>query len=118
MREDGKAPAAGLPARAKTAAMIGEDALVPPTWRKPFWSKVSKTATPVFGSATAATSLSVRREQPVSVCHDGFASSAEQPAPVPSVLEVLQTLSVQPRELLAVLSEVPPTEVTNCEAAG
>jgi len=45
--------------------------------------------------------------------------SAEQPEPVPSPPELLpQTVSVQPREFDAVLSEVPPTEVTSGEAAG
>jgi hypothetical protein len=67
----------------------------------------------VFGSATAATSLLVRREQPVSVCQDGLASSAEQPEPVP-----FQTVSLQPREFAAADSEVPPTAVTYREAAG
>src|SRR5580693_1794681 len=118
MYDDGKVPDAGVPASANTEAMIGDDTLVPPTSRKPSWSKVSKTATPVLGSATADTSLSVRILQPVSVCQEGLASSAEQPDPVPSVLDVLHTLSVQPRALLACFSEVPPTEVTNCEAAG
>jgi hypothetical protein len=59
------------------------------------------------------TSLLVRLVQPVSVCQDGLGSSAEQPEPVPS-----QTDSVQPRLLESVLSEVPPTAVTYCEAAG
>ncbi len=37
---------------------------------------------------------------------------------MPSVLEVYQTLSLQPRLLDAWLSEVPPTEVTYWDAAG
>ncbi len=80
---------------------------------------MSYTATPVFGSATAATSLLVRLLQPVSVCQDGLGSSAEQPDPVPlPPAPEPQTVSVQPRELAAELSEVPPTAVTYCEAAG
>ena len=73
----------------------------------------------MFGSATADTSLSVRRAQPVSVCQDGLALSAEQPEPVPSPPALLpQTVSVQPRALVAVVSEVPPTAMTYGEAAG
>ena len=70
------------------------------------------------GSATAATSLSVRRAQPVSVCQDGLGSQAEQPDPVaPDAL--FQTVSPQPRAVAARrTSEVPPTDVTYLEAAG
>src|SRR5215472_6208513 len=76
-------------------------------------------ATPVLGSATAATSLSARSAQPVSVCQDGLASSAEQPEPVPSPPAALpQTVSAQPRVLDAGVSEVPPTAVTYWDAAG
>src|SRR6202012_3097123 len=50
-----------LPARAYIAASIGEEALVPPTsFHPPLPLEVSYTATPVAGSASAATSLSVR----------------------------------------------------------
>ncbi len=67
----------------------------------------------MFGSATAETSASVRRAQPVSVCQDGLGSYGEQPEPVPSPPALLpQTVSVQPRELRRRVSEVPPTAVT------
>ena len=73
----------------------------------------------MLGSASAATSLSVRRAQPVSVCQDGLELSAEQPEPVPSPPALLpQTVSAQPRELVAVDSDVPPTATTSGEAAG
>src|SRR6185437_9844009 len=78
--------------------MIGAEALVPPTVNHMF---PNSTATPVFGSATAETSATVRRAQPVSVCHAGFGSN-----------------SVQPRAFAAVVSDVPPTAVTSGEAAG
>jgi hypothetical protein len=76
----------------------------------------------VFGSASAATSLSIRLEQPgrpSAVCQDGCGSKAEQPDPVPSEPGVVfHTDSVQPREFEAVLRLVPPTETTFGEAAG
>src|SRR4051794_41313119 len=107
--------------------MIGDDALVPPTCTQPSAPDanprasrksqnpllpqllyVSYTATPVFGSATADTSATVRAAQDASCCHAGLAvSRAEQPEPAPD-----QAVSVQPRALVAVLSEVPPTAVT------
>lgn len=37
---------------------------------------------------------------------------------MPSVLEVFQTVSVQPREVEEVFRAVPPTDVTYLEAAG
>ena len=52
----------------------------------------SYTATPVFGSATAETSATVRFAHPPSVCQDGLPMYALQPLPAP-----LQTVSVQPR---------------------
>jgi hypothetical protein len=68
----------------------------------------------VAGSATAETSASARREQlVVTVCQVGLASKDEQPEPAP-----FHAVSVQPRALLAVRSEVPPTAVTNREVAG
>src|ERR1044071_4114403 len=107
----------GLPARANMAASIGEEALVPPTsFHPPLPLEVSYTATPVLGSASAATSLSIRREQPdrpSEACQDGCGSTAEQPDPVP-----FHAVSVQPRELEAVFRLVPPTETTFGEAAG
>src|SRR5215469_7617630 len=114
----------GLPARAYMAASMGEDALVPPTsFHPPSPLDVSYTATPVAGSASAATSLSIRLEQPAgrlsAACQDGFGSTVEQPDPVPSEPgEVFHTDSVQPREFEAVLRLVPPTETTFGEAAG
>jgi hypothetical protein len=60
----------------------------------------------------------VRRAQPVSVWNDGFDSYLEQPLPAPSVDDVDQTDSVQPRALLARDRLVPPTAVTYGELAG
>ena len=74
---------------------------------------MSYTATPVLGSATAATSATVRRAQPVSCCQVGLGSYDEQPLPAP-----LQTVSVQPRAFVAFFSDVPPTAVTYFDAAG
>src|ERR1700721_1052626 len=113
MCDGGKSPAGGGTAKAKKEAMIGEATLVPPTSSHPPWSYVSYIATPVFGSATAATSLFVRFEQPESCCQAGFFSKPEHPDPVPD-----HTVSVQPRELEDVLRLVPPTAGTNLEAAG
>ena len=84
--------------------MIGDEALVPPTVNH--WP-AKRTATPVFGSATAETSATVRLAQPESVCQAGFASYALQPLPAP-----LHALSVQPRRAAAAVSDVPPTAVT------
>lgn len=69
------------------------------------------------GSATAATSATVRLAQPLSLCQDGLGSKAEQPEPAPSE-EVDQTDSLQPRALFARFSAVPPTAVTYWDAAG
>src|SRR5690348_11741683 len=103
--------------------MIGDDALVPPTTPQPLkqlprtWLMrlqfVSYRCTPLFGSATADTSATVRRAQAVSGCHGCLASYAEQPLPAP-----LQAVSLQPRAFEARPSVVPPTAVTNGEAAG
>src|SRR5262245_7636688 len=93
---------------------MGEEALVPPYTVQPLAPKVWNTATPVAGSATADTSASARREQlVVTVCQLALASKLEQPEPAP-----FHAVSVQPRLLLAVRSEVPPTAVTNWEVAG
>src|SRR4029077_11641421 len=57
-----------LPASANTAAMIGAAALVPPKVSQPLVpskSRLSYTATPVAGSATADTSAIARPEHPV-----------------------------------------------------
>src|SRR5256885_7855600 len=90
-----------LPARAIIAAIIGDEALVPPTVVHSPWTW---TATPVAGSATAEMSAMVRMPQCVSCCHAGFFVHAEQPEPAPR-----QAVSVQPRAaLLDFLSVVPP----------
>ena len=88
-------------------ATRGDATLVPPYTAHPFAPVVWYTATPVFGSPTAATSASVRSEQPVSVCQLGLAMYALQPLP-----PLFHADSVQPRVLLALLSVVPPTAST------
>src|SRR5436305_14481367 len=93
--------------------MIGAAALVPPKTRKPPSWKLSNTVTPGAGSATADTSAVVLRGQPLSCCQGGFGENLEQPEPAP-----FHAVSVQPRALFARRSEVPPTAVTNREAAG
>src|SRR5438477_164332 len=50
------------------------------------------TATPGFGSGTAATSATVRRARRVSVCRGGFGSEALEPLPA-----ALHAPSVEPR---------------------
>jgi hypothetical protein len=74
----------------------------------------------VTTAATAATSSSVRLEQPVSVCHAGFGSRRVQPLPVPALIAgSFQTSSDQPRAVLGALnSAVPPTATTFGDAAG
>src|SRR5689334_8629462 len=99
-----------LPASAIIAAMIGDDALVPPTTAQSPWTY---TATPVFGSATAATSADVRIGQCASCCHAGFATYAEQPEPAP-----FQAVSVHLRALVALVRLVPPTAMTFASDAG
>src|SRR5437667_4960403 len=96
--------------------MTGAATLVPPKTSqpdRPWKAKLSKTATPVAGSATALTSATVRRAQPVSVCQLGLVTKAEQPLPAP-----FHTVSVQPRAFDARTRLVPPTAVTNRDAAG
>ena len=105
--------AAGVPARAYVLAMIGAPTLVPPKTCQPGAENVSYTAAPVCGSATADTSATVRLAQPASVCTVGLPSNAEQPLPAP-----LHAVSDQPRVFCACSSEVPPTDVTNLDAAG
>jgi hypothetical protein len=62
----------------------------------------------------AERSASMRNLQPVSVCHEGFATYALQPLPVSA-----HAVSVQPRVVpVAFVSVVPPTAVTNCDVAG
>src|SRR5215471_9539881 len=94
--------------------MMGAATLVPPKTFQPLTPNVSNTPTPVFGSATAETSATARLAHPVlTFCHDGVGSKAEHPEPEP-----FHAVSVHPRLLLAVVSDVPPTDVTNCDAAG
>ena len=79
------------------------------------------TLTPVFGSATAETSATVRLAQPVSFCHDGLAEYAEQPEPAPPLALFTEphTLSTQPRAFdVDFASDVPPTAMTLGDAAG
>ena len=73
--------------------------------------KVTLTATPVFGSATAETSaLALRAHWVAAVCQAGFGLTVEQPLPAP-----LHAVSFQPRALASRVSEVPPT-ATTCES--
>src|SRR5215510_1242660 len=89
--------------------MIGAAALVPPSTSH--YEVVSVlgpyTATPVLGSATAATSAIIRLVHPVSCCQLGFGIVALHP-----LTEPLHAVSVQPRALVAVASVVPPTAIT------
>src|ERR1700687_6133504 len=73
-----------FPAIAYTLAMIGELRLVPPTTSHPSKRRVSYAATPVGGSATAATSATVRRSQSRSFCQPGLRMYAEQPLVEPA----------------------------------
>src|SRR5437764_11425878 len=101
--------------------MIGEATLVPPTtFHPPQIRSELKMATPVFGSATAETSATLRIEQPASFCQLGLGSQIEQPLPGPSAGSVAppHAVSLQPRALFALTSDVPPTAVTYGEAAG
>src|SRR5438046_804607 len=95
--------------------MSGAATLVPPNTSQPALRLATGpyTATPVLGSAIAETSATVRFEQPASVCQLGFAYVVLQPEPAP-----LHTVSLQPRVLAAVLSEVPPTAITCGDDAG
>src|ERR1043166_3674711 len=100
--------------------MIGDATLVPPNTSHAAGSSLpemstagANTATPVAGSATAATSATMRVSHPVSCCHDGFGARMLQP-----LTELIHADSVQPRLLLAVASEVPPTAMTNSDDDG
>src|SRR5487761_1719483 len=93
--------------------MTGVATLVPPTTTQPP-APLSYSATPVFGSATADTSVVIRFAQPGSCCQAGLGSYSEQPDPPP-----VQAVSAQPRVVLeSRVSEVPPTEVTYGDDAG
>ena len=79
----------------------------------------SATDTGVSHDPTAATSLSVRKAQPVSVCQAGFGSDALHPPPLPRPRSgSSQTCSDQPRAFDAFLKLVPPTPTTLGEDAG
>src|SRR3954471_2870110 len=97
--------------------MIGAEALVPPKTSQPdapAYAVESKTATPVFGSTTAETSaLALPLHDVAADCHAGLVLRVEQPLPAP-----LHAVSVQPRVLVALLSEVPPTATTVPNEAG
>src|SRR4051794_12943748 len=99
-----------------TAAMIGDDTLVPPTLNQPdspLYGVVSYTETPVAGSATAETSPTACRPQPVPAlaCPDGRAKKPEQPLPAPSQAVSVRVVPFQ-------FSVVPPTAVTVDAVAG
>jgi hypothetical protein len=94
----------------KMPATRGDATLVPPyTCHWLPWT----TATPVFGSATAETSASMRLPQRLCDCHDGLGMYALQPLP-----ESAHTVSAQPRDEDDFASDVPPTASTYCEVAG
>ena len=95
-------------------AFSGEDSLVPPTTIQPPYPKLSYSAAPpALGSAAADTSVSVRKVQLGSCCHDGLVA-VEQPAPA-----WIHTDSVQPRcTPLSTLRDVPPTETTEPSCDG
>jgi len=97
------------PRSVKAAAMIGEDALVPPTTCQPPWY----TATPVWGSPTAETSASMRFAQLLSVCQLGLGMTELQPLP-----PLFQAASAQPRDDDDCWSVVPPTASAPAELAG
>ena len=102
------------PSRVKAAATMGDEALVPPTTdQAPPVASLQYTATPVSGSATADTSVSMRFVQLASVCQLGLVISALQPLP-----PLLQAPSAQPRDDVEVVSDVPPTATTPAEVAG
>src|SRR5262245_3889280 len=95
--------------------MTGAATLVPPNTSQPerFFAVGAYTATPVLGSAIAETSATLRFEHPASVCQLGLPNTVLQPLPAPA-----HAVSLQPRALAAVLSEVPPTAVTCGDDAG
>ena len=71
--------------------------------------------TPVLGSATAATSASVRLAHPGSACQDGFGNKKLHPLPAP-LHATSDALRVPVFE--SWLRLVPPTAVTYWELAG
>src|SRR5215813_11419125 len=115
------ASASPCPVAAKIAATIGDEADVPPYTAQPPLPYWSYTATPVLGSATAEISATVRMLHPPSLCQDGLGSNELHPEPVPPLLFCASphTLSVHPRDVDDDgTSEVPPTAMTYCDAAG
>src|SRR5579859_7510515 len=68
-----------MPRFVSAPAVRGAAALVPPTTSHPPAPRVVYTAIPVPGSATAATSPSMRIEQPVSFCQAGCATYGLHP---------------------------------------
>jgi hypothetical protein len=103
------------PMLVKDPAMIGEEALVPPTTchEPSLLESLQYTATPVSGSPIADTSASMRLAQLLSVCQLGFGMTALQPLP-----PLFQAVSAQPRDDEDVFSVVPPTASTPAEVAG
>src|SRR2546423_15164581 len=99
-----------LPASAIAAAMMGDEALVPPAI---VHSPCTNTATPVAGSATAEMSDAMRIGQCAPFCQAGLAMYPEQPDPAP-----FHAVSVQPRALVAFSSTVPRTALTPARHAG
>src|SRR5450830_643689 len=98
------------------APTIGVATDVPPNtyqFAPPVEPYESYTATPVFGSATAAASVTVRWEHPVSFCQVGLLTYAEQPDPVPD-----QAVSDERAPAEVSLRLVPPTAITPADAAG
>src|SRR5580692_6717372 len=101
---------------AMAPAVSGVATLVPPTACQPgkINEYVSYTETGVLAEASAATSLSVRSAQPLSVCQAGLAMYRVQPLPVSP-----HTDSRQPRPASPSASRlVPPTAITLDRSAG
>src|SRR5690242_174748 len=96
-------------------AISGEDRLVPPTTSQPRPPLVSvtRTASPVLGSATADTSEVVRVAHPGSLCQAGLATYWPHALPAPA-----QADSVHPRALSSATRLVPPTATTVGRPAG
>src|ERR1700758_3884076 len=98
-------------------ATSGELTLVPHRSIQPP-SVESNTDTGVAQAATAATSLSVRPLQPVSVCQEGLGWML-QPLPVPTPSpRSPQTFPSKPRGFFEWRSAVPPIAATVGSAAG
>ena len=100
---------------ANVAATMGDAALVPPSTIQPPSPNESYTARPVFGSATAETSATVRWPQPVSVCQLGLGMNGAAAAArvVPGALDPAARAARSTDTRL-----VPPTPTTYCDDAG